>query len=240
MSIEISTTKVNQPASYATAAAGGVALGLLVTGATALATRGRTTTPLWSRALVNSGACAGVALALNAMAGGRLGNSALGSSWGQRHQLGFAVAHPQLAGDARAAYGEARDMQRSHWGEQVHVDDGIDAVRHAFGAGVLAARLMHDRGMSAEAAQAIVAQVGDAHEADGIDNESGSAEMDRANNAAGARLGTELAAASAGGAVTPDAMFDRVMSAVRDGSLVVLQDGRSRAATAADVPAPAA
>ncbi len=238
MGIEISTTKVNQPVSYATAAAGGAAFGLVIGGATALVTRGRSTTPALTRILVGAGAFAGVALATNALSGGRLGDQAFDMSWGQRHQIGFAVRNLHRFGIVREtmhAYDDARVMQHGTWGPKMHVDDGIDAVRHAYGAGMLAARLIHNQGMSAEAAQAIVAEVGMAHELDGVDNNDGSSRMDDHNNRAGARIGAELATT---GMPTAAAMFERITRAAGDGDLRVLDEGILRATTASDVPEP--
>jgi len=118
------------------------------------------------------------------------------------------------------------------------VDDGIDAIRHSYAAGLLASRLVVDRGVSADVARSVVADIGHAHELDGLDNTSGgSARMDEHNNHVGARIGAQLATATATGSrpATTEVLAG-VLKAVAEGELVVLDHGVARATTAADVP----
>lgn len=219
----------------ATAVAGGI-VGTMVAVGARIASHGRNGPSLVRALAIGAGAFAGLATAANLVTSGRLGSKLLDSTWGQRNQIGWAlqnIMNPMVIGDARTAYLQTRTMQTDHWGTAPRIDDGVDAVRHAFAAAMLAARLVEDRGIEPAKARAIVRDIGDAHELDGADNFENSAAMDRFNNDVGAGIGVQLAAS--GRAATPDIVLDQVLIAARAGRLQVIDAGVTRASHPSDV-----
>jgi hypothetical protein len=196
--------------------------------------------------MTNAAVGAGVALLANVASGGRIGDMLVDATWGRRHELGFALRHvlqPGVVIDAYRSSKDAEAMQHEHWGAANHNDDAIDAMRHSYAAGLLAARLVHDRGLSTDAAQALTVEAGHAHELDGIDHHERTAgrravssAMDEHNNAAGARVGAGLAE-QLGAVPSSDTLLDALRSAASAGELVVIDDGAPRPMTPADVPA---
>ena len=90
---------------------------------------------------------------------------------------------------------------------------------------------MRDHGESPESAHRLAIGAGDAHEADGQDNnDEFSRAMDTANNLTGTRLvgdGRALPGedADAAGFLTERGLRDRVLGALRDGRLQVIERG---------------
>ncbi|MCW2973628.1 MAG: hypothetical protein JWN72_1901 [Thermoleophilia bacterium] len=189
----------------------------------------------------------GASLIRRVATGGGIGQSIYDATWGRRHQIGFVVRHalqPAVVVDARAAQQAAERFELGTWGANGHVDDGIDAMRHSFAAATMAATLVARRGMTPEAAVAIVVDIGHAHELDGFDAHeraggaaAGSSAMDEHNNAAGARIGAGLAV-RLGNVPASGTLATALRSAAARGELVVLDGSAPRPATAADVPAP--
>lgn len=224
------------------AVAAGIAGGLLgVAGtlAAAVATRGRPhSVALAPRLLLAASASAGVALLADRVTGSRAGARLADATWGNRHKAAFAAGNlhrPHVVLAAHHAARDSRAMERHLFGPGVHGDDGIDALRHAYASGLLAARLMHDHGMSAEAAVAVVDAAGRAHErdADHEDRHVLSSPMDLHNNAAGARVGVAVAASGSAEAGT---VFDGVVAALDEGRLRVIDHGGLRRASRDDLP----
>ena len=204
------------------------------------------TVPINKRALTSVAVGGGAVLLVNAASGGRIGDALVASTWGRRHEFGFALRHALQPGVVLDTYRSAKDaeaMQRATWGRGNHADDGVDAMRHSYAAALLAARLVHDRGMSAADAQAIVVEAGHAHELDGADRHelaaggatAASSAMDEHNNAAGARIGALLAGRIHVVPSTP-VLLDALRAAAADGQLVVLEHGAPRATRAGDIP----
>lgn len=219
----------------------GATVGLAGTVVATLVTRGRhTSLPLAPRLLLGASASAGAALLVNAGGGGgALGQRIADATWGRRHKAAFALRNlhrPHVLAVAHRSYADARAMEARLFGPGRHGDDGIDALRHAYAAGLLAARLVHDRGMSAEAATAVVDAAGRAHEldADPDDRHALSSRMDLHNNMAGAAVGTRVAAS---GSSDAGAVFDGVRAELEAGRLVVLDGGQLRPSRPADLPA---
>lgn len=238
--MDAAAARVHDPqAGHAAAGLVGGAVGAVGTLLVTVAPRGRAAPlPLLPRLLLGASASAGAALLANAASGGALGERIAGATWGNRHKAAFALRHlhrPHVLLTAIGSHRDARAMEATRFGPGEHGDDGIDAVRHAYASGLLAARLVHDHAMSAEAARAIIDDAGRAHELDGDpeDRSLRSSEMDLHNNAVGAELGTQLAAS---GHARPGAVFDAVVAALDDGRLLVLEGGAVRASRPHDVP----
>lgn len=231
------TRDVGALRSWGTMVGGGALAGLGVASAMSLLLRGNLRGSFATRALIASGAFAGIAAIGNAVTGGQLGTGAYLSTVGQRHQILWAVRHigtPTAAFDAKHAYNEARTVQNERWGDAPHIDDGVDALRHAYGAARLVSTMMVERGMSAEQAIELTISAGHAHELDGVDNTAASSRMDEANNRVGARLGADLVART-GGAPGVTELYEAVLAAVADGELQVVEAGDLRASTADDI-----
>jgi hypothetical protein len=145
------------------------------------------------------------------------------------HQLGVVLTNPHrpwLAGTARIAHTDALVAQEQLFGSMAgHVDDEVDAFRHAYASGLLKTRVMRDHGLSMAAADKLVTRIGRAHELDGLDNVSKlSALMDLHNNTRGLEL-VGTARAGVGGSapfITEQVVRDRVLAALEGGGLEYL------------------
>lgn len=217
----------------------GATVGAAGTLVAALVTRGRPASlPLATRLLLGASASAGAALLANAAAGGMPGERLVDATWGRRNKAAFALRNlhrPHVLAVAHRSYADSRAMEARLFGPGRHGDDGIDALRHAYAAGLLAARLVHDHRMSAEAATAVVDAVGRAHEldADPEDRHALSSRMDLHNNLAGAAVGTRIAAS---GSSDAGAVFDGVRTELDAGGLLVLDGGELRPSRPSDLP----
>jgi hypothetical protein len=141
----------------------------------------------------------------------------------QPHTAGVVLRNPHrpwLAGTARVAHMDALSAQQSLFGSMAgHVDDEVDAFRHAYASGLLKVRLIQDRGLSPETSGKLVSAIGHAHELDAIDNVAKlSSRMDEFNNIAG--IGIAGTGRSASGArLGEQALSTRVLDALRQGEL---------------------
>jgi hypothetical protein len=171
--------------------------------------------------------------------------SALRTAIDQPHTAAVVLRNPHrpwLADTARLAHMDALRTQEALFGSMAgHIDDEVDAFRHAFGSGLLELRLMRDRGVSQDTAGRLVSAIGRAHELDGVDNVASLASrMDDLNNAAGLRILGD--GRLPGGAwIGEAALRDRVLEALRGGELRVIEraaDGVERlvATTGATLP----
>lgn len=167
----------------------------------------------------------------------------------RRAQIGFVVRHPTkpwlgpmglgVASDARAA-------QEHYFGKREPLDGAQDAYRHVYAAALFSLRAMRDHGASPDEAHGLAIEAGQAHETDGQDNnDRWSREMDVANNLTGTQLIADGHAATgeeadAAGFVTEAALRVRVLDALRDGKLQVVDRSATvptpRATTPEDAP----
>lgn len=144
----------------------------------------------------------------------------------RRAQILFVLRNPTRPWVAGMGLGVARDAraaQEGLYGMREPLDGPQDAFRHTFAAALFSLRSMRDHGQSPADAHRLAIGAGEAHEVDGQDNnDSFSRAMDTFNN----HLGTELAddgraaageAADASGFVTEHALRERVLRAIADG-----------------------
>jgi hypothetical protein len=131
---------------------------------------------------------------------------------------------PWLASTARSAHMDALHAQKALFGSMAgHVDDEVDAFRHAYASGLLNLRIMHDRGVAPDRARRLVEAIGRAHELDGIDNGLRlSSRMDDLNNLAGLRI-VGNGRLPGGSWIGEQALQQRVLDALRGGQLVTIE-----------------
>jgi hypothetical protein len=126
---------------------------------------------------------------------------------------------PWLVQVADAAHRKTLTVQKRLF-EGHHVDDSVDAWRHAYGSGLMKLRLMRDRDLSEVEAGALTIRLGEAHEADGFENGSAlAAEMDLENNRRGVDLlgnGRTLD----GTWITERAWRNKVLASMENGDLL--------------------
>ena len=232
------TRRYSPLASLAASGGAGVLGGVAVASLLTVALRGKLAGSFAGRAAL-AGAGFGVLGLLGDLATrGSLGSSLLVTTHGQRHQIGYAVANlhrPWIVGDARGAYRDSRELQQERYGDDAQIDNGVDALRHAYGGARLASTLVHERGMSVTDAHASVDEIGRAHELDGMDNNGESARMDEHNNLVGARIGTDLLA-ELGRVPTRDELARAVDDAIAEGDLLVIEQDELRDSRASDLP----
>lgn len=144
----------------------------------------------------------------------------------RRAQLTFVLRNATRPWVGPMGLGVARDARAAQehlYGLREPLDGPQDAFRHTFAAALFSLRAMRDHGQSPEDAHRLAIDAGEAHEVDGQDNnDQHSRAMDSSNN----RIGTEIAgngraangeAADAAGFVTEHALRERVLRAMQDG-----------------------
>lgn len=192
-------------------------------------------------------------LGLDRVTGGQVKKQLDYVSLDRRAQIMFVLKNPTNPWIAGTGIGVARDaqaMQDSLYGRWDPLDGPQDAFRHTFAAGLFSLRAIRDHGETPEQAHRLAIGAGDAHEADGQDNnDEFSRAMDTANNLTGTQVlgdGRALPGedADANGFLTEHALRDRVLAALRDGRLQVVDRGAGgptpRATSATDMPGVAA
>ncbi len=202
----------------------------------------------WKGALVGGGIGTAL-LGLDKLTSGQVKQQLDYVSLDRRAQILFVLRHPTnpwIAGTGLGVARDARGAQEQLYGTWDPLDGPQDAFRHSFAAALFSLRAMRDHGKTPEHAHTLAIGAGEAHEVDGQDNNDDfSRAMDSANN----RTGTEIVGdgravpgenADANGFVTEHALRERVLAALRDGRLqVVDRSGESpvaRASTASDLP----
>lgn len=209
----------------------GWALGALGTGA-------------WKGAMVGAGMGAAL-LGLDRITDGQVKKQLDYVSLDRRAQILFVLKNPTNPWIAGTGIGVARDaqaMQDSLYGRWDPKDGPQDAFRHAFAAGLFSLRAIRDHGETPENAHRLAIGAGDAHEADGQDNNDDySRAMDVANNLAGTQVvgdGRALPGedADADGFLTERGLRDRVLGALHDGRLHVIERGGDGPTTRASAP----
>ncbi|MCW2920666.1 MAG: hypothetical protein JWL76_540 [Thermoleophilia bacterium] len=194
----------------------------------------------WGMAALGSGASKGALvgagigaalLGLDKLTGGQVKKQLDYVSLDRRHQILFVLKHPTnpwVAGTGLQVAKNAQATQDSLYGRWDPLDGPQDAFRHTYAAGLFALRSMRDHGETPATAHALAIEAGEAHEADGQDNNDDfSRGMDTANNLTGTLvLGDGRAlpgeAADADGFITEQALRDRVLRAMFAGHLQVV------------------
>jgi hypothetical protein len=202
----------------------------------------------WKGALLGAGMGTAL-LGLDKLTGGQVKQQLDYVSLDRRHQILFVLKNPTNPWVATTGLGVARDakrMQDSLYGTWDPMDGPQDAFRHSFAAALFSLRAMRDHGETPASAHALAIGAGEAHEADGQDNNDDfSRAMDNANNLTGTQIvgdGRALPGedADANGFLTEHALRDRVLAALADGRLQVVDRDPAqptpRATTAADMP----
>lgn len=202
----------------------------------------------WRGALVGAGMGAAL-LGLDRLTDGQVRKQLDYVSLDRRAQIMFVLRNPMNPWIAVTGIGVARDakaMQDSMYGRWDPLDGPQDAFRHAYAAGLFSLRAMRDHEETPDGAHRLAIGAGDAHEVDGQDNNDAfSRSMDTANNLTGTQVigdGRALPgeAADSAGFITERALRDRVLTALRDGRLQVVDRSgdapTARATAATDMP----
>jgi len=187
-------------------------------------------TGAWKGAAIGVGVAA-VLAGVDHLTGGAVKRQLDLVSLDRRHQILFVLKHPLrpwLTGMGLGVADAANAVQRRYFGAHDPMDGAPDALRHGYAAALFTLRAMRDHGESSGDAASLAIEAGDAHEADGQDNnDSYSHEMDAYNNRVGARLagdGKPRAgeAADDAGWITERALADRVLDAIGAGEIQVV------------------
>lgn len=131
---------------------------------------------------------------------------------------------PWLSKTSFAAYDDAIKAQIELFGNGHHVDDAVDAYRHAYAAGLLKLRIVRDHGVLDDVASRLVTRIAHAHELDGVDNALRlSSFMDEANTAAGLSIfGKGIT--GEGSWISEPAWRNKVLDALNGGKLQRIAD----------------
>lgn len=183
--------------------------------------------PTWAKAVLGSTAVAAAGFGVFYLLRGG-GGQLLGEARRQPHTATVVLSNPHrpwLAKFARIAHNDAMAAQMQLFGSASgHIDDEVDAFRHAYASGLLKLRMMRDNGLTERAASKLVKKIGRAHELDGLDNPSAlSALMDLFNNDAGIRL-LGSGRTTNGAWIAEPALRTMVLDDLRSGGLRVLKD----------------
>ena len=202
----------------------------------------------WKGALVGAG-IGGALIGIDRATGGEVKHQLDYVALDRRAQIGFVLRHPLkpwLAGMGLGVARDARAAQEQLYGRAEPLDGPQDAFRHAYAAALFTLRAERDHGQDPETAKALAIAAGEAHEVDGQDNNDDlSREMDRANNETGASIAGDGRAragepADDAGFVTEQALRQRVLDAMREGRLQLVDRTATppgpRDSTRADLP----
>lgn len=144
------------------------------------------------------------------------------------HEIGVLLSNPTkpwIYGEATGAFDDASAAEAQLFGPERHIDDSVDAFRHAYGSALLALRMMEHHGMNAADAAQLTTDIGNAHEADGTPESALAHQMDESNNESGLSLLGDGKNAD-GSWMTDDQLRDRILQAMRSGGLVRIDDTR--------------
>jgi hypothetical protein len=189
-------------------------------------------------ALVGAGIGAAL-LALDRLTGGQVKQQLDHVSLERRAQVLFVLRNPTrpwLASTGLRVARDARAEQERLYGSDRTPDGGQDAFRHAYATGLFTLRMIRDRGEQPDLARRLAIAAGAAHEVDGQDNNDElSRAMDLANNDTGGMLagdGRPRAGEPADehGFLTEPALRERVLAAMADGKLQVVDRSTTPAA----------
>jgi hypothetical protein len=182
-------------------------------------------TGAWKGAAVGAGMGAAL-IGVDRATGGQVKKQLDYVSLDRRAQILFVLRNPTrpwLAGMGISVAADARAAQEALYGQREPLDGPQDAFRHTFAAALFSLRATRDHGQSPDDAHRLAIDAGEAHEVDGQDNNDDfSRAMDSFNN----RVGTEIAgdgraasgeSADADGYLTEHALRDRVLRAIADG-----------------------
>lgn len=237
-----SRSMLSLPATLALTVGLGAAVGMLLLRPRGVGGAGALLRGLRNGALVGAGT--GVALlGLDRLTGGQVQHQLDLAFLNRLSQIGFVLRHPTkpwLGPTTLAAAGDARDAQHRHYGSHDPRDGAPDAFRHAYGAALLALRMMREHGLEEAEARRLAHEAGEAHEADGQDNTPMAYQMDLANNTAGLEVLGDGHAAD-GSWISEQALQRGVLEAMANGCMLVIDAAAGatalRTTTVADLPA---